>query len=86
MSAPADGQAPKTPTNADLGRTIRRLRHARRLSIEALAFMADMHCSYVKFSLLGGLWTWRGGQQAVNRLGRPWADHMPTGAMTSRSY
>ncbi len=38
---------PKAPTNADLGRAIRRLRHAKKLSIEALAFMADMHPTYL---------------------------------------
>lgn len=35
------------PTNAALGRAVRRLRKARRLSIEALAFKADMHPTYL---------------------------------------
>jgi transcriptional regulator with XRE-family HTH domain len=35
------------PTNADLGQAIRRLRKERRLSIEALAFAADMHPTYL---------------------------------------
>ncbi len=35
------------PTNADLGQAIRRLRRDRHLTIEALAFDADMHPTYV---------------------------------------
>lgn len=35
------------PTNADLGRAIRRLRWDRDLSIEALAQAADMHPTYL---------------------------------------
>lgn len=35
------------PTNAQLGRAIRRRRQARRLSIEALAFAADLHPTYL---------------------------------------
>jgi transcriptional regulator with XRE-family HTH domain len=35
------------PTNADLGQAIRHLRKERRLSIEALAFAADMHPTYL---------------------------------------
>jgi transcriptional regulator with XRE-family HTH domain len=35
------------PTNADLGQAIRRLRRDRHLTIEALAFGADMHPTYV---------------------------------------
>ena len=35
------------PTNADLGRAIRRLRWDRDLSIEALAHVADMHPTYL---------------------------------------
>ncbi len=35
------------PTNADLGQAIRRLRKERRLTIEALAFAADMHPTYL---------------------------------------
>jgi transcriptional regulator with XRE-family HTH domain len=36
-----------TPTNADLGVAIRRLRRDRRLTIEVLAFAADMHPTYL---------------------------------------
>jgi transcriptional regulator with XRE-family HTH domain len=35
------------PTNADLGRAIRRLRRAQRLTIEVLALDADMHPTYL---------------------------------------
>lgn len=35
------------PSNADLGRAIRRLRRARRLTIEDLAHVADMHPTYL---------------------------------------
>jgi transcriptional regulator with XRE-family HTH domain len=35
------------PTNADLGQAIRRLRKDRHLTIEALAFDADMHPTYL---------------------------------------
>jgi transcriptional regulator with XRE-family HTH domain len=35
------------PTNAQLGRAIRRRRHSRRLSIEALAFAAGLHPTYL---------------------------------------
>lgn len=35
------------PNNTDLGRAIRRLRHVRGLSIEALAFGADIHPTYL---------------------------------------
>jgi transcriptional regulator with XRE-family HTH domain len=35
------------PTNIDLGLAIRRLRRERRLTIEALAFDADMHPTYL---------------------------------------
>jgi transcriptional regulator with XRE-family HTH domain len=35
------------PTNTDLGQAVRRLRRERRLTIEALAFAADMHPTYV---------------------------------------
>ncbi len=35
------------PSNPELGRAVRRLRIARRLSIEALAFEADMHPTYL---------------------------------------
>jgi transcriptional regulator with XRE-family HTH domain len=34
------------PSNGDLGRAIRRLRHARKLTIEDLAHAADMHPTY----------------------------------------
>jgi transcriptional regulator with XRE-family HTH domain len=36
-----------TPANADLGVAIRLLRRARRLTIENLAFAADMHPTYL---------------------------------------
>ena len=36
-----------TPTNAELGRAIRRLRRARRMTIEGLAHAADMHPTYL---------------------------------------
>ena len=35
------------PTNEDLGRAIRRLRRARKLTIETLAFAAEMHPTYL---------------------------------------
>jgi transcriptional regulator with XRE-family HTH domain len=35
------------PSNADLGRAIRRLRRARRLTIDDLAHVADMHPTYL---------------------------------------
>jgi transcriptional regulator with XRE-family HTH domain len=35
------------PSNADLGRAIRRLRRAQRLTIEDLAHVADMHPTYL---------------------------------------
>jgi transcriptional regulator with XRE-family HTH domain len=35
------------PTNAELGRAIRRLRRARRLTIEDLAHAADIHPTYL---------------------------------------
>jgi transcriptional regulator with XRE-family HTH domain len=35
------------PTNTDLGRAIRRLRRAQRLTIETLALDADMHPTYL---------------------------------------
>jgi transcriptional regulator with XRE-family HTH domain len=38
---------PDPPTNAALGRAIRRLRQQRRLSIEALALNAGMHPTYL---------------------------------------
>lgn len=36
-----------TPENADLGRAIRRLRWERKLTIEKLAFAAEMHPTYL---------------------------------------
>jgi transcriptional regulator with XRE-family HTH domain len=44
------GQAtlmPTMPTNGDLGQAVRRLRKQRGLTIEALAFAADIHPTYV---------------------------------------
>jgi transcriptional regulator with XRE-family HTH domain len=35
------------PSNPDLGRAIRRLRQARNLTIETLAFAAEMHPTYL---------------------------------------
>ena len=35
------------PSNPDLGRAIRRLRQARKLTIETLAFAAKMHPTYL---------------------------------------
>jgi transcriptional regulator with XRE-family HTH domain len=35
------------PSNADLGRAIRRLRRERRLTIERLAHLADVHPTYL---------------------------------------
>jgi transcriptional regulator with XRE-family HTH domain len=35
------------PTNKDLGLAIRRLRRERRITIDALAFAADMHPTYL---------------------------------------
>jgi transcriptional regulator with XRE-family HTH domain len=35
------------PTNADLGQAVRRLRRDRDLTIEVLAFAADMHPTYL---------------------------------------
>lgn len=37
----------RTPTNAALGRAIRRLRKHRKLTIEALAHAADLHPTYL---------------------------------------
>jgi len=39
--------AAAVPTNAELGRAIRRLRRARHLTIEGLAHAADMHPTYL---------------------------------------
>lgn len=38
---------PRAPTAAELGRAIRLMREARRMSIEGLAFAADMHPNYL---------------------------------------
>jgi len=35
------------PGGDDLGRGVRRMRHARKLTIESLAFAADMHPTYL---------------------------------------
>jgi len=48
--APGDAQPverPQAPTNAALGRAIRRLRKHRKLTVEALAHAADMHITYL---------------------------------------
>jgi transcriptional regulator with XRE-family HTH domain len=37
----------RTPTNPDLGRAVRRLRRARRLTVETLAFAANIHPTYL---------------------------------------
>jgi transcriptional regulator with XRE-family HTH domain len=47
MSSNPGPQADTMPTNADLGQAIRRLRRDRDLTIEALAFDADMHPTYL---------------------------------------
>jgi transcriptional regulator with XRE-family HTH domain len=47
MSADAEAPHHQTPTNADLGRTIRQLRRARSMSIEDLAFAANLHPTYL---------------------------------------
>lgn len=45
--SPLPSAAHMTPTNAALGVAIRLLRRARRLTIEDLAFAADMHPTYL---------------------------------------
>jgi transcriptional regulator with XRE-family HTH domain len=80
MSAPADGRQQQTPTNADLGRTIRRLRQARRLTIEALAFMADMHPTY-----LSGIERGRRNPTWLKLCGVAKALEMSMSAMTSHA-
>lgn len=85
--SPPPSAAHMTPANVDLGVAIRLLRRARRLTIEDLAFAAKMHCSYVKFFFVGwpvGMARWAAGCPPAWTALR--ADHMPTGAMTSRSY
>ena len=47
QSADEEEAARRAPTNADLGRALRRLRKARKLTIESLAFEADMHPTYL---------------------------------------
>ncbi|HYM44777.1 MAG TPA: helix-turn-helix transcriptional regulator [Solirubrobacteraceae bacterium] len=42
------------PTNADLGQAVRRLRRNRNLTIEALAFAADIHPTYLSGIERGG--------------------------------
>lgn len=80
MSVPADGQQQQTPTNADLGRTIRRLRKTRRLSIEALAFMADMHPTY-----LSGIERGRRNPTWLKLCGVAKALEIPISAMTGHA-
>jgi transcriptional regulator with XRE-family HTH domain len=45
--SPPPSAAHMTPANVDLGVAIRLLRRARRLTIEDLAFAADMHSTYL---------------------------------------
>ena len=50
MSSPTSevaGVSLTAPTNPELGRAIRRLRRARKLTIEALAHASDMHPTYL---------------------------------------
>ena len=47
LSSDCPGVSTAVPTNAELGRAIRRLRRARRLTIEDLAHAADMHPTYL---------------------------------------
>ena len=42
------------PSNAELGCAVRRLRRARKLTIETLAFAADMHPTYLSGIERGG--------------------------------
>jgi DNA-binding XRE family transcriptional regulator len=44
---PASNASVQAPSNAALGRTIRRLRRERRLTIEAVALAARMHPTYL---------------------------------------
>src|SRR5580700_3822652 len=46
-SSDRPGMPVAVPTNAELGRAIRRLRRARRMTIEDLAHAADMHPTYL---------------------------------------
>jgi transcriptional regulator with XRE-family HTH domain len=45
--APNDPKPIHPPTGADLGRTIRKLRRKRKLTIEGLAFASEVHPTYV---------------------------------------
>lgn len=47
LSSHRPGVSAAVPTNAELGRAIRRLRRARRLTIEDLAHASDMHPTYL---------------------------------------
>lgn len=47
LPSPSQPTVPAAPTNTQLGRAIRRLRLARRLSIESLAGDAQMHPTYL---------------------------------------
>ncbi len=47
MEMPGGGALLIMPSGAQLGRAIRRLRRARRLTIEELAFAADIHPTYL---------------------------------------
>jgi DNA-binding XRE family transcriptional regulator len=47
MGAQAPTEPLRSPTNAALGRAIRRLRYAQHITIEALALDADMHPTYL---------------------------------------
>jgi|SRR5580700_6219932 transcriptional regulator with XRE-family HTH domain len=46
-SSDRPGMPVAVPTNAELGRAIRRLRRGRRMTIEGLAHAADMHPTYL---------------------------------------
>jgi transcriptional regulator with XRE-family HTH domain len=46
-SSEVAGMSTSTPTNPELGRAIRRLRRARKLTIEGLAHASDMHPTYL---------------------------------------
>jgi transcriptional regulator with XRE-family HTH domain len=47
LNSDRPGVIPTVPTNAELGRAIRRLRRSRHLTIEGLAYAADMHPTYL---------------------------------------
>jgi hypothetical protein len=93
MSHAARGRRPTTnetdalPSNADLGRAIRRIRKSRCISIEALAFAADLHPTYLSGIECGiGNPTWRGRSGCPSQPSalRPSARPMP-GPHTSAS-